>query len=214
LMSIGRLAKEKNWTTLLHAVAEVFKSRSNIRLAIFGSGDQQKALQKLAGDLGIAAQVEFVGVVPFDEIPQYLNAADIFCFASVSETQGLVTMEALAAGLPIVAVTASGTEDVVDHGRQGLLTDNHPEALAAGLNELLSNSALQTEFRAAAQDKARQFDMTVQARQMIDVYRQAAEDKKANRHITVDQQKKIFQIIIDEEQWGRWFGLEKKEPTP
>ncbi len=213
LMSIGRLAKEKNWTTLLTAVAKVSKSHQNIRLVILGSGDEQKTLKKLAVDLGIAQRVEFVGSVPFDEIPHYLKAADIFCFASVSETQGLVTMEAMAAGLPIVAVAASGTEDVVEHNRQGILTENHADALAAGLTELLANPAQQEKFKEASHQKARQFDMTVQARRMLEVYGQAIENKKARRQITVDRRKKIFQMIVDEELWNRWFGLDKREPN-
>ena len=102
LISVGRLAKEKNWDTLLAAAAQVMQKRAEVRLVILGEGDERKALEKRARELGMAGRIEFTGNVPFAEVPRYLKAADLFCFASISETQGLVTMEALAADLPVV----------------------------------------------------------------------------------------------------------------
>jgi hypothetical protein len=72
--------------------------------------------------------INLIGTVPFDEVPNYLKAADLFCFASITETQGLVTLEAMAAGLPIVAVDATGTSDAVTNGEQGLLTARRPDS--------------------------------------------------------------------------------------
>lgn len=203
LISIGRLAKEKNWETLLAAAAKVMKKRDDVRLVIIGEGDEHKALAKYAKKLGAAERIEFTGRVSFEDVARYLKAADLFCFASTTETQGLVTMEALAAGLPVVAVNASGTRDVIEHGKQGLLTDNDSDALAGAIEQVLEDEALRQRFKQATTARARLFDIKVKAQELVDVYHQAIEAKKANRPVNVDKHKKIFSLIIDEEHWNK-----------
>jgi len=185
LISVGRLAKEKNWETLLAAVAQVMRKRAEVRLVLIGEGSEQENLKKYSEDLGIAAKVEFVGNIPFDDIPAYLKAADLFCFASVTETQGLVTMEAITAGLPVVAVDATGTKDVIDHGQQGLLTPNDSEALAQAIEQVLADEDLRRHFKEAAWQKAQSFEMKLQAKKLLDVYQQARADQKANLFVPV-----------------------------
>jgi glycosyltransferase involved in cell wall biosynthesis len=186
LVSIGRLAEEKNVKILLSAVAQVMKENDNVRLLLIGDGPQRSELEKYAEDLGITSQVEFTGRIPFDEVPAHVKAADIFCFASITETQGLVTMEAMAAGLPVVAVDATGTSDAVDNGVEGLLTENDSTALGQAIKRVLDDQELQARLRANAIKKAEAFDMIVQARKMVGVYEQAIEDKKAGKRIQVD----------------------------
>jgi len=214
LISVGRLAKEKNWTTLLAAAAQVMETHNSVRLAIIGDGDDRKSLKKYAQELGIANRVEFVGQVPFADIPGYLKAADIFCFASVTETQGLVTMEAIAADLPVVAVNATGTQDVIEHGKEGILTENDSTALAQGLQQVLDDDALRQQLKQNAGQKAKTFDIVNQAQKLIEVYGQAAEDKKADRYVKVDKRKEIFKVFIDEEWWNKLLGGQKKYFQP
>ena len=203
LISIGRLAKEKNWETLLNAVVPVLKARDDVRLVLIGEGDQRKALETQAKKSGVAGRVSFTGKVRFQDVPAYLKAADLFCFASITETQGLVTMEALAAGLPVVAVDASGTRDVINSGQEGLLTTNDSAALAQALETILDNPDLAQRFRENALKKARSLDSVHQAEKMVEVYAQAVEDKKANFSIKVDEQKGIFKFSVDEGWWRR-----------
>ena len=183
LISVGRLAKEKNFATLLQAAAKVMRDRSHVRLVIVGGGLEEKSLNKLAKDLGIAARVKITGTIPYEEVPSYLKAADIFCFASVTETQGLVTMEAMAADLPIVAVAATGTSDIVEDNKDGLLTANDPAALAAALEKVIDDADLRQRLKESAQEKVQWFDMRRQAQRMLEVYAQAKEAKKENRYI-------------------------------
>ena len=188
LISVGRLAKEKNWETLLAAVAQVMQTRADVRLVLIGEGSEQDVLEKYSEDLGVAARVEFVGNVPFDDIPGYLKAADLFGFASVTETQGLVTMEAISAGLPVVAVEGTGTIDVIDHGQQGLLTPNDGQALAQAIVQVLDDETLHSRFKEAAWQKAQSFEIKLQAEKLLDVYQQAQEDKKANLFVPVNNE--------------------------
>lgn len=183
LVSVGRLAPEKNWDTLLRAFANVSARRSKLHLTLIGDGPAKAALETLAAELGIADRVTFTGAVPFDEVPCHLKAADVFTFASVTETQGLVTIEAMAAGLPVVAVNASGTRDIVEHDKQGFLVENDAEALANGIEKLLADTQRRKRFSSNALKKARTFDIHELSKQLIGVYEQAIQDKKENRYV-------------------------------
>jgi len=185
LISVGRLAPEKNWETSLHAFAKVYLEHPNLRLVLIGDGPAKESLQTLAAELGIAEQVTFTGTIPFEEIPAYLKAADAFSFASVTETQGLVTIEAMAAGLPVVAVDGSGTRDIVEHGKQGYLVENDANALAKGLNQLLSDPGQMKRFSHNALKKAKTFDVNQLSKQIINVYEQAIQDKREERFVTL-----------------------------
>lgn len=209
LVSVGRLAPEKNWGMLLEAAALVFRQEPKARLVLIGDGDEREVLQDLATELGIADRVEFTGKVPFEDIPRHLRAADLFCFASTTETQGVVTAEAMAAGLPIVAVDATGTSDVVTNGQEGLLTENDSQALARGILRVLNDEALRQRFREAAVKTAQSLDLKLQAQKLVDVYEQAIENKAANRLVKVDKQRHIFSLI-DEDQWQKLLGIERK----
>jgi len=187
IISIGRLAPEKNWETLVRAAAQVYTQHPDMRLVLIGDGTDKQTLELLAAELGIAERVTFAGQVPFNEVPAYLKAADIFSFASVTETQGLVTIEAMAAGLPVLAVDGSGTHDIVDHGKEGFLVENDPNALASAINEMLSNPQQMRQSSRKALKRARTFDADRLGRQMVKVYEQAIQDKKENRYVTLKE---------------------------
>jgi glycosyltransferase involved in cell wall biosynthesis len=202
LVSIGRLAKEKNWELLLEGVARAIKGRKNVRLVLIGDGDYRQDLEALAVDLGIGDQVEFTGKVPFDDIPHYLNAADVFCFASTTETQGLVTMEAMAAGLPAVAVDASGTRDVVEDNYNGFLTLNNPESFGWAVERILNDASLRERFSEAGRERVKLFEMKREAEKLVQVYEQAIEDHKAQRFVVLDEQKEAF-TALPNERWSQ-----------
>ena len=186
LVSTGRLAIEKNWPTLLQAAQKVYLEHPALRLVLIGDGPEKSALQALAAELGIAERVTFTGEIPFSEVPVHLKAADIFGFASVTETQGLVTMEAIAAGLPMVAVDGSGTRDIVENGRQGFLVPNDPDALAESINRLLESPAKMKNFQRSALKRAKAFDMKRCAKQLVKVYEQAIREKAEQRYVRIE----------------------------
>lgn len=203
LISVGRLAREKNWHTLLAAVAEVMRSQPDTRLVILGEGEERASLEKQAKKLRISDKVELPGSVPFAEIPHYLFAADLFCFASITETQGLVTLEAMAADLPVVAVAASGTSDVITPEKEGLLTENSAEALAQAIIRVLQDDPLREGLRAAAQAKAQEYDIRRQAERLTAVYQQAIDDRKGNHFVQVDKNKPFLKT-----RWYERLGLD------
>jgi 1,2-diacylglycerol 3-alpha-glucosyltransferase len=196
LISVGRLAPEKNWDTLLQAFAKVCSQLPNLQLVLIGDGPAKETLEALSAELGIAEHVTFTGPLPFAEVPCYLKAADAFTFASVTETQGLVTMEAMAAGLPVVAVDGSGTRDIVDHSEQGILVENNPDALAEGIKKLLSDPQQMKHFSSNALKKASTFDINQLGKQLVGVYEQAIQDKKENRYVTLRAEEDTKQEAI------------------
>lgn len=173
LISVGRLALEKNWGTLLNAAVEVIRKYPNVKLVILGEGAERQELENQAQELGIAERVEFPGRISPEDVPRYLAAADIFCFASITETQGLVTLEAMAAGLPVAAVEASGTRDAFEDGKQGFLTPDDSAALAQAIEKLVASPDLRRRMGVAARSRAREFDIVKQAKRLLSVYEEA-----------------------------------------
>jgi 1,2-diacylglycerol 3-alpha-glucosyltransferase len=188
LISIGRLVKEKNWKTLLKAVKMVVETHPDVCLALIGDGDERESLEHYAQELGISNHVEFIGKVPFDEVPGYLKAADLFCFASRSETQGLVTMEAMSAGLPVVALDGTGTRDVVTDGVEGFLTEDYSEALSKSICKVLEDENLRERFKRAVESKSTTFSIEEQAKRLVQVYQEAIEARKANLFVKFEQE--------------------------
>jgi 1,2-diacylglycerol 3-alpha-glucosyltransferase len=178
LISAGRLAIEKNWSLLMEAAARVMGRVPNLRLVLLGDGSERKKLQKEARSLGIADRVEMPGGVDLDKVANYLVAADIFCFASVAEAQGLVTLEAMASGLPVAAINGSGTRDVLEDCVQGFMTENNAESLAQAMEKLATDPELRLKMGLAARERAREFDILKQARRLLDVYEEARESAR------------------------------------
>jgi len=185
LISVGRLAQEKNWETLLKAAGKVYQNHPDLRVVLIGDGPERDALQDLTEELGIAERVTFTGNLPFEEVATYLKAADFFGFASVTETQGLVTMEAMAAGLPVVAVDASGTRDILDDGKQGFLVPNDVDALAASINQLMESPAKMRRFSIKALKKAKTFDVDRLTKKLVNVYEQAIQERKDDQYVSI-----------------------------
>lgn len=192
LISVGRLAKEKSFDVLIRALPHLENKQA--KLVILGSGDESEALEELSMELGLAERVIFPGLVPFEDVPVYLAASDLFAFASVTETQGLVTLEAMAAGLPVVAVEASGTREAVDPD-SSVLTEHNPESLAKGIDQLL-NHPEQHQLREAARTRAGKFDIISQGKALIEVYETAIDSNRAGRRIQLESRK--FDSKIDE----------------
>lgn len=124
----GRLEEEKNPHFLLEGIARLKeKMEEPFQVLLIGDGSMRKILEQEVQNLGIADVVQFLGNVPNAFVNRYLQASDVFLFASKSETQGIVLAEAFAAGCPIVAVDASGVEDIVENGKNGYRTEEDVE---------------------------------------------------------------------------------------
>jgi len=150
LLHVGRLGAEKNIGFLLQAAAGIIKQIPEVVLVLVGGGPKTVELKQLARDLGVIDNVIFTGLLPREELVQAYGGADLFIFASLTETQGLVLGEAKAAGLPVVAVKASGSSEMVITGSDGILTELNLEEFQNAAISLLRNPDLKSTFRANA----------------------------------------------------------------
>jgi 1,2-diacylglycerol 3-alpha-glucosyltransferase len=135
-ISVGRLAPEKNQTFLLHAFRHVRAALPAARLVLVGDGDSRHALERLSRELDLANTVQFTGGVPHERVLGYLVGADLFLFPSTSETQGLAALEALAVGVPVVAVTSPAATDLFAGEEPGRIAPDNPEAFAREVIQL------------------------------------------------------------------------------
>jgi len=171
VLYVGRLDREKSVDRVLAAFERVAGTVARARLVLVGQGTQGEELRRMAASLNAGGRVTFAGVCPHADLPDYYRAADLFLFASETETQGLVLAEAAACGLPAVAVDAPGCAEVVHDGDTGVLTKGDPEALAEAAIGLLIDPARRATMALRARQLAeREFDVTLQIDRTLDVY--------------------------------------------
>ena len=138
ILSIGRIAKEKSIDVVIRALPKLLERLPNARMIIVGEGNEIENLTKYAESLGIGSHVTFTGGRPWAEIGKYYQLGNVFCSASVSETQGLTFAEAMAGGIPVVAKKDECIENIIIHNETGLLfeqEDELPELLYRVLTE-------------------------------------------------------------------------------
>lgn len=146
LISIGRLSKEKGFSTLLKAVHYIKTEwNSNVRLFIIGEGPEKDDLMRLAKEYGISDNVTFPGYI--DNACKVLKCFDIFVMSSLTEGMPITLLEAMRAGMPIVATAVGGIPEALENGKCGILVPPGSEHdLAKGIVQLYENSLLRDEL--------------------------------------------------------------------
>jgi glycosyltransferase involved in cell wall biosynthesis len=137
ILSVGRLSPEKRADVLIEAVGVL----GDAVLALAGSGPDQERLRALAEGLGVSERVRFLGFIPGADLPGLYRLADVFAIASEAELQSLATMEAMACGLPVVAVNAGALGELVHPGENGFLARPGRVSDVAGSLDLLCRDA-------------------------------------------------------------------------
>jgi glycosyltransferase involved in cell wall biosynthesis len=170
VLFVGRLDDAKALHLLLTAFADVLAAHPRTILAIVGDGPQELQLRALAGDLGIADRVRFLG--SREDVPAFLRLADVFALSSLWEGIGRAMTEAMLMGLPVVAPAIYGIPEIVRHEESGLLYPRGDVgALAAAIVALLANPARARELGDAARAATRaRFDAGAMVRSIEAVY--------------------------------------------
>lgn len=176
LAYVGRLSSEKNLTALLEQFANARQLIADLHLVVFGKGPQEDELRQLAAELSLAPCVHFRGVVPYDEVADWLAAADAFVTASTSEVHPLTVIEAMAAGKPIVAIHSPGIADTVESGATGFLAQT-VEGLDAAIVALLSDPARARAMGEAAREASRRFDIHRTVAETLKLYHELLETR-------------------------------------
>lgn len=178
LINIGRIAPEKNLELLLESFRIILsKATEPVKLMIVGDGPALKGLKQLASELGIGEKVIFTGMVDPALVPNYLAAADLFVMTSKSEVKPLAQLEALAAGVPIVAVSAAGANDTITSGRNGLLVPENTEAIAGGVLDLAFNPERLANFKHEALQTAERYSHVRIAEEYLRLFNEVLQRK-------------------------------------
>jgi len=181
VLSVGRLGKEKNLDLLLDAFALVLRSHPGARLIMVGGGPYREELEQRAETIGAAGRIIFVGALDQAQLGAYYRNADVFLFTSLTETQGLVLVEALAHGLPVVSVDCPVTREIVI-GDSGILTSESASALAEAVASVVDGTVERAQRAAAARLAAAPFSVDALAERLEKLYLRARNelDRKGN----------------------------------
>jgi phosphatidylinositol alpha-mannosyltransferase len=172
IVFVGRLEKRKGLTHLINACALIRKGFTNFRLIVVGPGTRLKpGYEQQVNELNLD-NVVFTGFVSNNDLPQYYRTADIFCApATGGESFGVVLLEAMACGKPVVASNIEGYTNVLEHNEEGLLVPpGDEEALARSLLKLLEDHSLREKMGTKGITKAEKFSWANVTKQVIEYY--------------------------------------------
>ncbi len=171
LVFVGRVAHEKNIDFLLHMVDRLRHAVPEVVLIVAGEGPAQGHLRQLAARLGLEHNVLFVGYLDRErELLDCYRAGDLFVFASRTETQGLVLLEAMALGVPVVSTAVMGTRDIVAPGRGCVVAEEDVDDFAGKVGGVLADRFRHQRLAAEAREYAGQWSARALAERMIGLY--------------------------------------------
>lgn len=177
---VGRVAHEKNIDFLLQAMVHALKQRPDLLLVIAGEGPAMNDLKQRVKMLKLRDSVQFIGYLDRQqELPDCYAAADVFVFASRTETQGLVLLEAMAAGLPVIALAEMGTCDILEAQRGAITPVAEPQVFGAALADFVNRPSAWSHLRQAAPEYAREWSDVAMAGRLAVLYGQMVGTKFA-----------------------------------
>jgi len=178
LLWVGRLDKDKNVDMTLHAVARALK-KVNFHFVIAGVGAEQENLEDLAKKLKIQKHVTFAGFVPDKDLPSLYKIANCFAIAGIAELQSIVTMEAMASGLPIIGVNATALPELVHDGKNGFLFEiGDVNTYANSIVKIFSDEKLRERMSKASLDIIKKHDINKTIAEFESIYKEELKNKK------------------------------------
>lgn len=172
ILFVGRMVREKGVQVLLDAAPAILRNFPGSKFVLVGNGYYLDELKAQAAALGIAQQVYFMGYVDDERLRQLYKIADVVCIPSLYEPFGIVALEGMAAGVPVVSSDAGGLTDFVEHLQTGITTyKGDVGSLTWGITEALNNRDLATHIKQTAERKVQQiYNWDVIAKQTLQVY--------------------------------------------
>jgi 1,2-diacylglycerol 3-alpha-glucosyltransferase len=179
MLYIGRVAFEKNIDFLLRMAVELREMQPEILLVVAGEGPAEQSLHQLSKELNLQQNIKFIGYMDRNtELNGCYKAADVFVFSSKSETQGLVIIEAMAQGTPVVAIAEHGTKSILIEGDGALIAPEDKVIFAERVNTLLQDkevrNALGAKARAYVEEK---WTSRAQAERLVQFYQKMLKNR-------------------------------------
>lgn len=171
VLYVGRVDPEKSLDVLMNAFARVIQKIPEAHIVIVGDGTAREKLEKIATKNGFADHAHFTGRVVGDDLPQLYRTGTMFAITSKTETQSIVLMEAMASGLPAVAVKAGAVPELVQHGKNGYIYEpDDEESVARGITRILSDSELREKMSNEAVKRIAKHDISHTLTRMEEIY--------------------------------------------
>lgn len=170
MIYVGRIAPEKNLAFLLRAFATVSKELPAVHLLLVGDGPEVDNLRDQAQKAGVGEKVLFAGCVEYEDVPGYLNLADAFVTASVTEVHPLSVIEAMAAGLPVLGIRSPGVGDTVVDGVNGFLAGHDLAEFSLKMYRLMSEDELRTRLAENARQDSGQYSILNTSKRILGFY--------------------------------------------
>lgn len=178
LLYVGRVVKEKNLDFLFPVLAEVRKTFKDTVLVFVGGGPELDNLKEKAKKTGYARDIVFAGYRSREELAYFYSVTDVFVFPSKTETQGLVTLEAMMAGVPVVAIGERGTLDVMKGDNGGFMVKEDVNEFSQRVLELLKDKELYAEKSQEAKKWASQWSLDTLTEKLVTYYEEALAIRK------------------------------------
>jgi glycosyltransferase involved in cell wall biosynthesis len=179
---VGRLGAEKNLLLLLESFYQAYLQNPGCGLILIGEGPLQDELKSWVADHGLASRVIFTGLVPYRELPGYLQMADVFATASVSEVHPLTLIESMAAGLPAIGIQSPGVGDTIQDGVTGLLCPQPAqENFCQAMVELMADPERRHSMGRQAQQASEHYAIEHTIEEMLKRYQWAIEKRTGKR---------------------------------
>lgn len=178
LLYVGRVVKEKNLDFLFPVLAEVKKTFKDTVLVFVGGGPELDNLKEKAKKTGYARDIVFAGYRSREELAYFYSVTDVFVFPSKTETQGLVTLEAMMAGVPVVAIGERGTLDVMKGDNGGFMVKEDVNEFSQRVLELLKDKELYAEKSQEAKKWASQWSLDTLTEKLVTYYKEALAIRK------------------------------------
>jgi len=170
MLFMGRVAEEKNIDFLVRVAGRLVSRIPRLKFLIAGEGGAKKRLEELVRQMGLSDTVQFVGYLRREDWRDCYAGADLFVFASVTETQGLVVTEAMAAGTPVVAVGEMGVKDVMASGKGGIMTRLDEQEFTEAVYRMLTDAEFYAQKKSETLVEAEKWSSTSMAKRMIEAY--------------------------------------------
>jgi glycosyltransferase involved in cell wall biosynthesis len=195
IMAMGRMVPQKGFDRLLLSFSKVANQLGNLRLFMAGEGVNRRDYETLTKRLGIADRVQFLGLVQGTEKIRFLKGARFFVCPSRFEPFGIVVLEAMAAGLPVLANRVGGIPDIIEEGVQGILTDPD-SAEEMGLEIVTMNNSPEwlEQMSKAALKRASAYDWSAINGMYMEVYKAGIDSKGRNTTKVLAKTPSSFQM--------------------
>lgn len=176
LIFVGRMVHEKNIDILLRVVAMLKQQIPEMMLLLVGEGPAQEHLRQLGSELGITGNMKWIGnLSSLETLCDCYCAGDIFVFASRTETQGLVLLEAMALGVPVVSTARMGTIDILDGCQGAVVVEEDEKAFCVAIEEILGDAELRQQLSQQGREYAMRWSASAMAMRLEEVYMETVE---------------------------------------